>query len=470
MFILLLVFLFITQSGTFNRPFITITLLLSLVTFSHLYQSLNPHNYLNDSLGENFNILLSNSINKFHPALFYLTLLLGMLYQPTNKFNASRSYTCIDSTSSHNYYTLVTIPIIIFTLSLGSWWALQEGSWGGWWNWDPSEVFGLLVMLVHLNSVHRKTASAHQFIWLSVFFTYTFIQLNFDLVSHNFGTRVDQFIDSSHNFLSLLLFLVILLLLTYLNYLKHWTSSIISYWPKARGYVLSWGYLLYLWISVIVLSSFTLLLNDFFWKTLQINVLNTTSITHYFTIFTIVLLTVRTWSINIFMPIILATLTVTVQGGLIYSILVYPNLTSLFHTSLLTTLYAMSGELHQSVSSWFFLGESSSVTKNFGISDSFNTTVTLNNFFIEYVTPQLVNTTVSELFWNILWSSSSTENHSFVHPIGTYSLAQELYSGTDISPYCISVADTSIVSTGLIYTLLLPLLFRLIQNRTRIIW
>lgn len=470
MFILTLVFIFATQSGTLSRPSMIIMSLILLVSLSHIYQSLVPHNYLNDYLGENFNILLSNSINKFHPALFYLTLLLGVLYQPTSKFNTNRLYTSINSRGLYNYYTLITVPVIIFTLSLGSWWALQEGSWGGWWNWDPSEVFGLLVMLVHLNSVHRKTATAHQLAWLSIFFTYTFIQLNFDLVSHNFGTRVDQFIDSSHNFLLLLLLIFTLLLLAYLNYNTHWSNSIISYRFKVCGYLLNWGYLLYLWVVVVVLSSFTLLLNDFFWKILQINIFNTTNITHYFTIFTIVLLTARTWSVSIFMPILLTTLTITAQGGLIYGFLVHPNIISTFHTSLLVTLHAMSSELNQSVSSWFFLGENSSVTKGFGTSDSFSTAITLNNFFIEYVTPQLVNNTVSELFWNMLWSSSSTENHSFVHPISTYSLAQELYSGTDISPYCISVADTSIVSTALIFTLTLPSLFSLIQNRTRIIW
>ena len=31
---------------------------------------------------------------------------------------------------------------------MGGLWAYQEGSWGGWWDWDISEVFGLFIYLV----------------------------------------------------------------------------------------------------------------------------------------------------------------------------------------------------------------------------------------------------------------------------------------------------------------------------------
>jgi cytochrome c biogenesis factor len=53
------------------------------------------------------------------------------------------------------------IILIIITLFMGSWWALQEGSWGGWWNWDPSEVFGLLFLLAYLYLIHNFNKSIH---------------------------------------------------------------------------------------------------------------------------------------------------------------------------------------------------------------------------------------------------------------------------------------------------------------------
>ena len=120
MFLCLLILLFILQSGASSRPLIYTGLLFILISLSHSYQNLTPHYYTNDFMGENFNTLLSNSINKFHPALFYLTLVLGTLYRPTGNFTSMYRYSQLSDHLSYNYFTLMSIPIIIFTLSLGS--------------------------------------------------------------------------------------------------------------------------------------------------------------------------------------------------------------------------------------------------------------------------------------------------------------------------------------------------------------
>lgn len=46
------------------------------------------------------------------------------------------------------------------TLALGGWWAFQEFTWGGWWNWDSVEtpVLGLLIYLC-IASLHKKVAN-----------------------------------------------------------------------------------------------------------------------------------------------------------------------------------------------------------------------------------------------------------------------------------------------------------------------
>ena len=469
-FLSVLLILFILHSGTSSRPTTPLVILIILLILSYSYQNLNPHNYLNDSFGENFNILLSNSINKFHPALFYLTLLLITSYRPVSDFTPRNTYSSPHTHLLVNYYTLTTVPIIIFTLSLGSWWALQEGSWGGWWNWDPSEVFGLLVMLLHLNNIHRKvTTMLSNLPWLLVLFVYTFIQFNFDLVSHNFGTRVDQFIDSSHNFLFILF---IVLLLTMAVYLRHRTALLgfhTTYKSNTVTYSLQWSLVLYLLLVFIVSSSFTLLLNDFFWKVLQINIFNTSSLVHYFTIVTLTLLAVRTWSPTLIIPGVCLLMGLTVQGNLIYSLSLTYTPLSTFHFSLVTTLCSMSDELNQSLSLWSYMYESASTTRELVVSDVFYTTVALNNFFIEYTTPFLVNMYVPEWFWNIIWSSSSTENHSFVHPTTTYTLSQELYSGTDLTPYRITVSDLAITATAIIYFFLFVAMSLLVNIKNRII-
>ena len=468
-FIVMLLLLFILHSGTSNRSATPLFILLVLLSLSYSYQNLNPHAYLNDSYGENFNILLSNSINKFHPALFYLSLLLIVSYRPLSDFTPSSGYSLPDTRLLNNYYTVVTVPTLVFTLSLGSWWALQEGSWGGWWNWDPSEVFGLLVMLLHLNNIHRNTTTTVNWLWPFVLFTYTFIQFNFDLVSHNFGTRVDQFIDSSHNFLLALLIISLLLTVTYFRFRDTLLQFRTTNQPYSNKYQLKWTLLLYILITFVVTSSFTLLLNDFFWKVLQINVLNTTSLVHYFTVVILTLLIVRTWTPTLVLLISCAFIGLTTQAATLYSLSIGYTPLSVFHFTLITVLCSMSDELNQSLSLWSYMYESVSTTRELAISDMFHTTITLNNFFIEYTTPFVTNMNVPEWFWNIVWSSSSTENHSFAHPLTTYTLSQELYSGTDLTPYQITVSDLAIMATTMLYSLLLLVSFTLLNTKHRII-
>jgi cytochrome c biogenesis factor len=109
-------------------------------------------------------------------------------------------------------------------LFLGSWWALQEGSWGGWWNWDPSEFFGLIILYLILSLFHNKSnMCSNQRLFtnlaLNISYLFTFfllLQLNFSLISHNFGFRNLKFLN-----IEILLFSYLLLFLymfcTFLN-------------------------------------------------------------------------------------------------------------------------------------------------------------------------------------------------------------------------------------------------------------
>ena len=107
---------------------------------------------------ENFNNLLINSINKYHPLLlyisifvFYFTILLFYYFLKKPNYVLFLKIQIFIKFFIQNY-----IKYIIFSLFLGSFWALQEGSWGGWWNWDPSEVLGLLILFFYIYFFHKK--------------------------------------------------------------------------------------------------------------------------------------------------------------------------------------------------------------------------------------------------------------------------------------------------------------------------
>ena len=83
-------------------------------------------------------------------------------------------------------------------------------------------MFGLLVMFIFIVKLHQDWISSdtvtNSYTALIstkvVVLVYFLIQLNFDLVSHNFGTRVDQFIDQSQSYLLVIIAALVGLSLT----------------------------------------------------------------------------------------------------------------------------------------------------------------------------------------------------------------------------------------------------------------
>jgi len=180
------------------------TLLTSLLLFyinTFNFWGFNSVHYFNIINSEEINTLLFNTINKYHPFLFYLSsstlyiifTTITSLGVPSTDYKFSVQLVLLTTFSA----SLKQIFIAIVTLYLGSWWAVQEGSWGGWWNWDPSEVFGLLfliptVLYLHLGVTSSDVTYTRRFFTyylLAISLLYFLIQLNFNLVSHNFNTN-----------------------------------------------------------------------------------------------------------------------------------------------------------------------------------------------------------------------------------------------------------------------------------------
>lgn len=146
------------------------------------------------------NPLLSNIMNRYHPLMFYISVsIFALTAFYVLVINSSWQFYFLPQKVLNNAQTYgwTAILLNLIALWMGSWWALQEGTWGGWWNWDPSETFGLLVTLGLLTTLHSslklstipRLVNKVLFNLLLFLITYFFIQLNFDLVSHNFGSK-----------------------------------------------------------------------------------------------------------------------------------------------------------------------------------------------------------------------------------------------------------------------------------------
>ena len=242
-----------------------------------------------------FNTLLTNNLNKTHPFIFYL----GTLYLFNNFIsnfflpyfpNKFKNLYIIS-----NYHRSLSTYLTITSLSLflGSWWAIQEGTWGGWWNWDPSETFGLLFLLFFLYLTHKslyssivtKLNSSTLLIVFWILLSYFFIQLNFDLVSHNFGVKFFYFFNNKLFFYQIILYLLYNLLIFYksLNKVNKFKQSL--YLSNLPTNQLFWFSLLLKFVITAliffsVFISFFILLNFFIWNFLLINFFNS-EVQHY---------------------------------------------------------------------------------------------------------------------------------------------------------------------------------------------
>ena len=462
-----------SKNGT-GHVWLLIGLVFTVVSLH--YQNLNLYNYLPDNCGANFNTLLSNSINKFHPALFYITLFHLLASSQLLMRQHQARYVLNSNLLKGALIGNLLTGVIIFTLFLGSWWALQEGSWGGWWNWDPSEVFGLFVMLYYLYTLHKFQKPNNYSILTSylkiltqlVLVTYVFIQLNFDLVSHNFGTKVDQFIDTSQNFLILIVFLVVTVLLTF-HYLLHRLNVIVSMSSCDTTYnrnpALIWHAAALLVIALILLSSFSLLINDFLWKLLSINIFNSTKFTYFYTSLLIIVILVRSWNLQLFLPLLFGYTAYFNKEVLLLTLIPVVTKNNLFHTSLISLLFVMLSESNQSMSFWEVLYENASYVQSHVSYDVGTSFISLNNFMIEQLHSILSNNESVESVWNFSWTSSSCEGHSFLHSITTNSVTQSLYAGNGLSNYMIDVLDFWISTSNLMLTLLLITMRYLLKTR-----
>ena len=259
---------------------------LYLIEFSD-YSSLNLTWGVVDSALEGFNILLTNALNRYHPCVFYSSVILlaywavlglrHLFYRPSTQLTLKAPA----SFSS----TLSAALVNIIALWMGSWWALQEGTWGGWWNWDSSETFGLLVLLIALVRVHARTetkAGYRAYLHYSVLFmfftfSYFFIQLNFDLVSHNFGSKFFFFFNNNLFFLEVG---VVLLGAAFVYFTR--LSNVVKFTCIAEAgnrarWVPSDRYLRFFVLSVPalwIIGSYQPLMNYFTWNFASLNLLN----------------------------------------------------------------------------------------------------------------------------------------------------------------------------------------------------
>jgi len=421
------------------------------------------------------NSLLTNSINKYHPFIFYFTLtwLYVMNLYSTTLFSSKAFF------SNHQKLYVIRnlgffLPMIYFTLGLGSWWALQEGSWGGWWNWDSSEVFGLIVMLFYLHVIHKSSRNltrlnvktlGNAFFFLLIFI-YALIQLNFDLVSHNFGTKINQFINSDQ------LFYIVLCAssLSTVYLIQSRLKQLNTYSAPNKITKLTVKIFLFTSLTVTVtLLSFTELVNNFFWLLLKTNVLNIINFTSYYTPLTLVILYLLLTRTNVFSISVFFYLTCNLESLYLLCVSITQNskvynLHTLVYLFILITYHY----LNQSLIDWGCVTSNSHSFISQGLVDINNIFLKLNTTYVEISSISLFDNQVASTGWNFIQWSTNQQVHTFQHELFSALTFQGLQSSLFEYLHSICVVDySSQVLVSL--TVLLLVLFASTRKRATVI-
>jgi hypothetical protein len=179
-------------------------------------------------------------------------------------------------------------------------------------------------------------------------------------------------------------------------------------------------------------------------------------------------LCLRVWNPFLAVTVLYVTVNNLFLVPILFILSVRPSGLLIFHNLIIIIICSMCLEYNQTLSLWDLIYENTSIQSGLLTSDFFGTVVSLNNFFIEYTKPVLLNNSLVECVWNIIWTSSSAENHNFSHPLTSYYLSQVLLSGNMVSQYLVMVLDLAVAST-LILLVPLSYLFSKLLNRTRVI-
>lgn len=423
------------------------------------------------------NTFLLNALNKYHPLLLYwgiVTSISPMFYKLYSVSLGNPWF--LNQVGSFTKIRMIrNMYIILIALFLGSWWAFQEGTWGGWWNWDPSEVFGLLFLTLQLINLHENTNYSKLVkvykktlvgigLLLGVYF---FIQLNFEIISHNFGVKFFFFFNNNLFFITSLSTLSVLIFWYFLQDATYYKlSTLLGTLPSPntleKGIVFSAGLGLatVLLVTPLVLS-FVPTIQYFCYTYFGLNCFN-------FEIYLgpIVVILVLVWLV-IFTklnPLGLFSLTATTLFfNIPYTAVVLSLRTNLNHLAQIHLLLAVFLTLTLLLPSFttsypLFFGTTTALVI---AETSFNYTprvYSLNGDLVEVITILKSYRTQSILStWQLVYDSNNVKLNAYLLPISNLSLSN-YYILQSPNPLLTYLTETGTTQTLIVPTLIISLL------------
>jgi cytochrome c biogenesis factor len=379
------------------------------------------------------------------------------------------------------YWALISI-----SLYMGAWWALQEGSWGGWWNWDPSEVFGLLILTKLLLMFHLQTSK--QNFLLNTITTYStssliitiylILQMSYTLVSHNFGLSL-----VGYGYVNIFFTISLLVNIYFYFYINVKYSKSYIYLlnifnhshsnqktKQLKTYTII-NYLVIILIMYLYSLSFNPIINNIFWTSVSIEILN-----KWFSwlniklvlMLTVILLTIAFNSLSISTNFFYLLTSLTYYSPILLYNSSKPTLTLLTHNTLIilfigsilnaTTLHTYWCYYYESSSTWY---------------GSYTQTFNKLNYFFENITMTVpLITTHSNIHSpnTSFWFSSNLETQFFLLDLTDNVLRQTIYSHVFMYSFGVTIFDVSTNLVELISTITVCWIYINFSRKIKIIF
>jgi hypothetical protein len=477
-------------------PLVLLSLFLLWWVFE--YYLVNNYSYKHLNLPYSFNNLLYNSLNKYHPIIFFFSYI--YIYKVPFFLNLYQNYRNINYINSLFLFKFKLVSIryniywffITFALYLGAWWALQEGSWGGWWNWDSSEVFGLVVLTFVLYSFHLYIPFIpyihnlfKSITWsLVLLFLYTILQMSYTLVSHNFGLNILDYGYVNTNFLSTSI--LVFFIYTFIQYIVMAIShriimlvGIRRLTPKqlsAPSYI--YGKYLYNYVLIFVIFyiysiSFNPIINNILWTSLDLELLNrlfTCVNVQLISLLTVYVLFYRINSLNLlFLTTFWTYSFVYVWLTPVYTI--YTNLKILLLHILLFLAFSTSIYLNSSV---FILWDYDSIMSvtytNYRLRNPYSTSLKVDSLYVI----DFIHTVSSKLLLNLtnsfFWLNNNPSIQYFVLDTTDTTLRQTILNHSYLYTFKVSIQDTAPYLIDLLFTYVLAISYFFLSKKNIIIF
>jgi hypothetical protein len=356
-----------------------------------------------------------------------------------------------------NFKIIYNIFIFILSLVLGSWWALQEGSWGGWWNWDPSEVFGLIIFSYllfsrhfFLNNLNIYFFTLNSFLYLLiVLILYFFLQLNFNLISHNFGINLTQslFLLVNFFFFYIFIFVFFFFLIKYIDmYIILFLNSKSIRFIDSKFYL----FLLIFLILNLYLLSFWILIEDFFYKFFQINFFNWFFINFNIIVYIYICLLILVFRVSNILYLFFFKKVMYSKTYLYFLV----NLNYIYILHILLLLFLLESIFFKNFNILFFENIKFSNTNYnfFNLKSPLNLEFNLDTFYIFTLYNLSINSYMIELPLTFLTNSFINEIYSFLHVMNLDYIFQILWLGSVVNLNLIYIIDMGL--TNLIFLFL----------------